>query len=97
MAVAIAKAKAATPEAMERGVKSNIDDMYDRVEKVAFNGKTRDEASAAILHIPITRDLDSVGLLHDRIENRLLGQTRRKCPIAGRLNQRQFLGADRPV
>ncbi|HYL38101.1 MAG TPA: MBL fold metallo-hydrolase [Bryobacteraceae bacterium] len=29
---------AATPEAMERGVKSNIDDMYDRVEKTAFTG-----------------------------------------------------------
>jgi cyclase len=29
---------ASTPEAMDRGVKSNIDDMYDRVEKVAFTG-----------------------------------------------------------
>jgi glyoxylase-like metal-dependent hydrolase (beta-lactamase superfamily II) len=29
---------AATPEAMERGVRNNVDDMYDRVEKVAFTG-----------------------------------------------------------
>jgi hypothetical protein len=29
---------AASPEAMERGVRSNIDDMYDRVEKVKFTG-----------------------------------------------------------
>ena len=29
---------AATPEAMERGVRNNIDDMYERVEKVAFTG-----------------------------------------------------------
>ncbi|MBZ5611176.1 MAG: MBL fold metallo-hydrolase [Acidobacteriia bacterium] len=29
---------AATPEAMERGVRNNIDDMYDRVEKVTFTG-----------------------------------------------------------
>lgn len=29
---------AASSEAMERGVRSNIDDMYDRVEKVAFTG-----------------------------------------------------------
>jgi len=29
---------AATPEAMERGARNNIDDMYDRVERVKFTG-----------------------------------------------------------
>ena len=29
---------ASTPEAVERGIKNSIDNVYDRVEKVSFTG-----------------------------------------------------------
>ncbi len=43
---------------------------------VRLHFKLRDEPCAACLYIPISRDLNGVVFVRDRIENRLIGQAR---------------------
>ena len=43
---------------------------------VRLHFKHRDEPCAACLYIPISRDLNGVVFVRDRIENRLIGQAR---------------------
>jgi hypothetical protein len=52
-------------------------------QEFAINVKAENVARAAISRVPLPRDLARVRFVEDRIEKRLVGQSRWKCPPSG--------------
>src|SRR5260370_32309320 len=66
-------------------------------EEFAAHGKSGHVAGTAGFNVPIPRDLASIFLVQNRIEDRLLRQTRREfAEVAGR-DQLQLFRADRAI
>src|ERR1700754_3642214 len=66
------------------------------VEKTLPHLKAGDESRTARRYVPVTRDLGGIFFRQHGIEDRLIGQTRRKRPHAALTDQLQFFRADRP-
>src|SRR5262245_56536394 len=74
-------------------------DLMDLVaaHELAAHLEPRDETAPAVAHVPSRRDLGRVCFGCHGIEDRLFGEPRRPACEVARLQQREFVGSDRPI
>ena len=66
-------------------------------KKFSADGEPGDVAGAAVRNIPVASDLPRVFLIQDRVEDRLVGQARRKLTKTVGGNQAEFFRPDGSV
>jgi hypothetical protein len=72
--------------------------LHGKLRKIfGLNLKSKHRTRPTFARVPVARNLNGVALFKNRLEDRLLGQARRKSPEATVANKREFDFADRAI